>query len=96
MRLALTRAAERDLAEIESYIARDSRTAARRHILALLNACDGLVDQPRRYPESGVRDLRKRPHDDYLIFYRVTDRVEVVRILHAARDWAHLLDPDAH
>jgi len=32
------------------------------------------------------------PFRAYLIFYRVTDRVEVLRIIHGARDWAPLLD----
>ncbi|WAC60511.1 type II toxin-antitoxin system RelE/ParE family toxin [Brevundimonas sp. SL130] len=93
MRLVITRAAARDLAEIEAFIARDSARAARRFVLKLLDACEGLVDQPRAYPEAGVQNLRKRPLDDYLIFYRISEAVEVVRILHAARDWARLLDP---
>ena len=93
MRLVVTRAAIRDLAEIEAFIARDNARAARRFILKLLDACDSLVDQPRAYPDAGVQNLRKRPFDDYLIFYRLSDTVEVVRILHAARDWASLLDP---
>jgi len=93
MRLVFARAAERDLAEIEAFIARDSISAARRFVRRLLVACETLVDQPRAYAQAGVQDLRKRPMDDYLIFYRVSDRVEIVRILHAARDWVRLLDP---
>jgi plasmid stabilization system protein ParE len=93
MRLFITRAATRDLAEIEAFIARDSASAARRFVLKLLDACEGLVDQPRAYAEVGVQNLRKRPFDDYLIFYRLSETVEIVRILHAARDWVRLLDP---
>jgi toxin ParE1/3/4 len=39
--------------------------------------------------------IRKRVHGDYLIFYRVRGRqVEIVRILHGARDWNALLPGD--
>ena len=40
----------------------------------------------------GRGDLRRMPFRSYLIFYRVTDHVEILRILHSARDWASLLD----
>lgn len=95
MRLVFTRAANRDLAEIEAFIARDNIAAARRFVLRLLDACEALADQPRAYAETKVQNLRKRPIGDYLIFYRVSGDIEIVRILHAARDWLHLLDPDA-
>lgn len=93
MRLIFTRAANRDLTEIEAFIARDSVIAARRFVLRLLDACETLIDQPRAYAETNVQGLRKRPFGDYLIFYRALDDLEIVRILHSARDWAHLLDP---
>lgn len=39
--------------------------------------------------------LRRRLHAGYLIFYRVgTDRVEIVRIIHGARDYPSLLFKD--
>ncbi|WP_299172336.1 type II toxin-antitoxin system RelE/ParE family toxin [uncultured Brevundimonas sp.] len=93
MRLVITRAANRDLADIQAFIARDNPRAARSFVLKLLDACEALIDQPRAYAAAGVQNLRKRPVGDYLIFYRLSDRIEIVRILHAARDWAHMLDP---
>jgi plasmid stabilization system protein ParE len=40
--------------------------------------------------------VRRRPVGDYLIFYRVAaDRVEVVHVLHGARDYEALLFPPA-
>jgi addiction module toxin, RelE/StbE family len=93
MKVVITRAAERDLAEIQAYIAQDNVRAADRFIQRLLTACEALSTQSRRYPAT-VQDMRKRPLGDYLIFYRLTTHVDVVRILHAARDWTRLLDGD--
>ena len=41
------------------------------------------------------RALRKLSHDGYAIFYAIlADRIEVIRIVHGARDWAALFaDP---
>ena len=94
MRVRLADAVLRDLAAIEDHVALDSPNAARRLVRTLFGRCETLAQNPRRYPEAGIADLRKRPEGSYLIFYRVTDDVEVVRILHAARDWTHLLATD--
>jgi plasmid stabilization system protein ParE len=41
---------------------------------------------------AGGHVFRKLVHRDYLIFYRVsTADVEIVHVLHGARDWAGLL-----
>jgi toxin ParE1/3/4 len=45
-----------------------------------------------RHENSGVRRV---PHGDYLIFYRVTtDIVEILHILNGARDYERILFPD--
>jgi plasmid stabilization system protein ParE len=53
---------------------------------------------PRAYPlvprheNSGVRRV---PHGDYLIFYRVTaDTVDILHVLNGARDYEPILFPD--
>jgi len=94
MKVRLTHAALRDLVAIESHVASDSPNSARRLVRTLFECCETLGQNPRRYPEAGVAGLRKRAEGSYLIFYRVAGDVEVVRILHAARDWTHLLSPD--
>lgn len=94
MRVRLADAALRDLTAIEDHVALDKPDAARRLVRTLFKRCETLAQNPRRYPAAGVADLRKRPEGAYLIFYRVTDDVEIVRILHAARDWTHLLASD--
>jgi toxin ParE1/3/4 len=45
-----------------------------------------------RYEHLGIR---RRPFGNYLIFYRVgADAIEVVHILHGARDYEPLLFPE--
>lgn len=92
MKVVFTRPTYQDLAEIRTWIAADNPRAADRMVEKLVSACSGLSRFPLRYPEIAARRLRKRPVGSYLIFYRVTDKVEIVRILHAARDWVSLLD----
>ena len=94
MRVGLSDAALRDLGAIENHVGLDSPRAARRLVAKLFDRCETLARNPHRYPEVGVAGLRKRPEGAYLIFYRVTNEVEIVRILHAARDWTHLLATD--
>jgi plasmid stabilization system protein ParE len=46
-----------------------------------------------RYQHLGIR---RRPFRDYLIFYRIeAGRITVLRIIHGARDYDRILDPDA-
>lgn len=91
MKVVLTRLAESDLAQSGDWIARDNPRAAGRWIESALTECESLSANAERYPRIGFADLRKRPFGDYVIFYRVTDQVEIIRVLHAARDWASLL-----
>ncbi|HEY5797983.1 MAG TPA: type II toxin-antitoxin system RelE/ParE family toxin [Bosea sp. (in: a-proteobacteria)] len=90
MKLAFTPTARRDLQEIGDYIARDSRRQAMRFVIALERFCGKLLSQPERYPLSprhAERGVRRAALRDYLVFYRVRETtVEILRILHAARD----------
>lgn len=89
--------AGRDAAEIAFRIARDNPRAARR----LLDRIDAqlavLAERPllgRARPELGValRSFALRP---YLILYRpLADGIEVVRVLHGARELGPLLDEE--
>ena len=98
MRAILTREAETDLEAIADWIAKDSPRRALTFISQLREACLQLADQPhawpliQRYEEHGVR---RRTHGDYLIFYRTNDQqIDIVHILHGARDYIPLLFPD--
>ncbi len=99
-RLVRKRAAERDLADQVEYIARERPAAARRYLLALKNSFKRLVENPEvgalhTFGNPKLRGLRMWPvpgFPKFLIFYRVTKgRVEVIRILHGARDIAQVL-----
>lgn len=74
---------------IWAYIANDSISAADGQMDRLHNAIQTLADYPevgRLRIEFGA-SLRAFPVDQYLIFYRLAPGVlDVVRILHAARD----------
>ena len=92
MQVRIARAARNDLADIADWIAQDNPAAALKTVHRLRDACRSLERFPNRAPIVGIAGLRRRPIDDYAIFYRVTTEVEVVRVLHSARDWTSLLD----
>ena len=98
MKVVISEAARLGLEQIGDYIARDNPSRARSFIAELRTACLTLAEMPRafpivpRYERLGVR---RRPHGNYSIFYRVDqDRVSIVQILHGARDYETLLFPE--
>jgi toxin ParE1/3/4 len=99
--------AKRDLVEISVYIGRDSLEAARRFRQAAqetfrqIAAMPGIGQPcPTENPElAGMRCVFVTGFSKYLVFYRPAGRaVEVVRVVHGARDLKQLLglsDEDA-
>jgi toxin ParE1/3/4 len=94
MRLEFTLAAKADVDDISLSIALDNPNAADR-MIDLLSERTGQVAM---FPQSGSlrpeigSEVRCLPCKDYLILYRLTDeRVEIVRIVHGARDKSALL-----
>jgi len=94
-RLALKPQADRDITNHFEYIARDNLEAAIRFYEAAFRAFDVLLSNPhigpaRDFKDPQLTDVRiwlVKGFDKYLIFYRATDeRVEILRILRAARD----------
>ena len=98
MRVRLSRAAERDLREIASYIAKDSPLAAFKVTIFLRQKALGLGGIPYAFPlvpRYERRGIRRRVCGNYLIFYRVDEEIVlIVRVLHGARDYAPLLFPE--
>jgi toxin ParE1/3/4 len=94
MRVRLTTDARTDLDDIFSFIATDSPSAAEAVLTRLRDACLQLADTPKRYPVAFARDrseIRRRPAGSYNIYFRVQDGgVEIVRIVHSARDATRL------
>ena len=94
--------AQQDLNEIAQYILEDNLKAALRFVDAVEKTCTEL----RKMPDMGhafatrnpsLKDMRimrvSKVYSSYLIFYRQTKRgIEVIRILHGARDLPALFE----
>jgi toxin ParE1/3/4 len=87
--------AETDLREIVEYIAKDNLSAA----LAWLDATEALFQLLAAQPELGqlrqtnrFKRSRRHAHGNYVIYYRPKiEGVEIIRVLHGARDAGPLL-----
>lgn len=96
-RVTHTRQARQDLFSIWSYIAEDSPAAADRLLDAIDEKCALLADHPRLGPARPdlAPDLRYLPVGSYLILYReIATDVEIVRVLHGARNLNAIFHPD--
>lgn len=83
-------AARHDLSDIWDYISRDNEDRATEFIQFIYRQCLVLVDMPRM-GKNRASDLcagiRSYPVGKYMIYYRSRGaRIEIVRILHSARD----------
>ena len=93
--------ARQDLIDLALYIGRRDPTAAERLLNAVERSERMLVDMPgigstRDYgPIEGMRMWPVPGFRKHLIFYRpIDDGIEVIRVLHGARDIAGLFDDD--
>lgn len=78
-----------DLEEVWLYIATDNTVAADRLLDEIGATALNLAQQPRmgRARPELAADLRSFPIGRYVLFYRpVVDGVQLVRVLHSARD----------
>ena len=100
-RILKHRAATRDLAEHFDYIGLDSEAAALRFYSAAEASFRDLAQNPTigvacefRAPKGkGLRRWRIKGFENYLIFYRpFTDRIEITRILHGARNLKRMFE----
>jgi toxin ParE1/3/4 len=88
MRVVYTPASLRDLTDIGDYIAFDSRKRAKTFVAQLRAACHSLGSDSLHYPVlEELANIRRMPVGNYLVLYRAfDDRVQIVRVIHAARD----------
>jgi plasmid stabilization system protein ParE len=95
MNVLVMPAAEADLLAIGMWIAEDNPVRAETFLRELREACRSIGDTPRAYPVLGRYrrvTVRRRTYRDYLIFYRIgKEQVEVVHVLHGARDYEAIL-----
>ncbi len=84
-----------DIEEIWEFISNDNLDAADRVRDEIFNACDKLADVPgmgHLRTDLAQEPLRFFPVYSYLIIYRPDAKpLEIVRVLHGARDVAQLL-----
>jgi toxin ParE1/3/4 len=96
--VVITAAAESDPEEIATYVAEQSSRNALNLVRELRARCQSLADAPRGYPLVPRYEnvgIRRRPFGNFLIFYRVgAEAIEVIHILHGARDYERLLFPE--
>lgn len=94
--------AKRDLIEIFAYLSERNERAATQFLAEARQRFEQLLDMPdigRRWKTSAaeLKDLRvtnvSRRFRRYLVFYRiVSDGVQIVTVLHGARDLPTLID----
>lgn len=98
-RLRFLRQAESDVAEILSYLANENLVLARTFRTALQTTGALLLDMPhigsmrvtRRLALKNIRLVPIRDFEKYVVFYRsLNDGIEIVRVLHGARDYPAL------
>ena len=98
-RLILAPEARQDLREIRDHTGKDNLEAAGRLVTRLRGMARMLAGAPamgRARPELGTH-IRSFVADRYLLFYRPLRRpagIELVRVLHGARDVDAILSPD--
>jgi toxin ParE1/3/4 len=102
-RLRITPAADADVDAAAGFIAQDSLQAALRFYDAVDRTYVEIREHPLRWPRYELDhprlvNLRKRSvfkFGDYLVFYRTEESlIEVIRVLHGARDIPSILVAD--
>ena len=87
--------ARQDLIDIRDFIAKDNRAAARKALTRIRAACRMLAKRPQvghLRADLASEPLRFWPVYSYLIIYRPNSKpIEVVRVLHGARDVSAIL-----
>ena len=94
-KLRISPRANSDLIEIWSYIADDSAANADAFIDKLYETMQLLAGKPGsgRQREELAPGMQSFPFGRYIIFYRVvTSAIEIVRVLHGARDIEKLFE----
>jgi toxin ParE1/3/4 len=98
VKVVILASAENDLREIGDWIARDNNERAIIFTRDLIAACMAVSDMPRAYPllpRHAASGVRRKPFRSYLIFYWLKNgAVEILHVIHAARDYEKILFPE--
>lgn len=99
LRVLTHSAARRDVLDLFDYISLDNEDAAFRFLSATESSFRDLAENPEIGPAceyrgargKGLRRWHVKGFESYLVFYRsFDDRIEIVRVLHGARDLTRL------
>ncbi|HPO12622.1 MAG TPA: type II toxin-antitoxin system RelE/ParE family toxin [Candidatus Hydrogenedentes bacterium] len=94
MNYRLSPAAQKDMDDLWLFIARDNISAADHFISKVMDKFSKIAAHPNlgRVCEEVGKDFQRFPVDAYVIFYRIKPKfIEIVRILHSARDIESIL-----
>jgi toxin ParE1/3/4 len=98
VKVVLTEAALTDLVGIGRFIALDNPSRADSFLAELEDRCHRLGTTPLAFPLLPGREaigIRRRPYQNYLIFYRIVGQiVEILHVVHGARDYDAILFPE--
>ncbi|ODT32181.1 MAG: plasmid stabilization protein [Kaistia sp. SCN 65-12] len=98
MKIDFTDAADADLETIGDYIALSNPFRAASFVHEIREKCFGLRENSLAFPLLGSHEasgIRRRVHGSYLIFYRIgPEAVEILRVLHGAREYEQILFPE--
>nr|WP_248738850.1 type II toxin-antitoxin system RelE/ParE family toxin [Pseudomonas sp. MWU12-2029] len=73
---------------IIDFITERHPRAARELVRAIGKAASNLLEHPRLYRAGRIPGTREAVvHSSYLIIYRVTDRIEIVNVLHTRQEY---------
>lgn len=91
-RVRILSKARADLKHIAEYIGNDDTRRAASYVLELREKINGLIQMADAFPLIARMEhlgVRRRTHGPYRIFYRIVSRqqvIEVLRVMHSARD----------
>lgn len=88
--------ARQDLKDLLRYIEQDRPRSGRKFLARIRRKCRTLGENSglgERRIDISTGEYRVAPLSSYVIVYRVVEnRVEIVRVLHGARDWEKLIN----
>ena len=90
----MARSALADLEAITTSILRDNPSRALSFVAELRESCLALAQFPEAYPvmpRHARLGIRRKPAGRYLIFFKIRTDVEIIHVLHGARDYDRIL-----
>jgi toxin ParE1/3/4 len=94
LQIRWTEKANRNLDDVEAYIAQDNSEAAIRMVLKIIRAVEQLLDRPAHGRPGRVHGTRELVigGTPFIVPYRVRGKVlEILAVLHGARKWPNRL-----